>query len=637
MKKILSLFAIMLLCITTVGAEEIIYDGIRYTILDDTTCEVGGTFSSPSNAKISETVYDVNGNPYTVVGIGDQAFYMSGISSVEIPASVTYIGYRAFYQCVITDVSIPGNVKTIGEQAFYQCRSLKSVSLEEGITSIGTGAFQTCVLLEELTIPSTVETLGINLCWSCDVMTSFTFLNKPTEIPEATFRSCKALETIEIPESVTTIGTYAFYYCLGLEEINIPETVTTLGPGAFGYCQNLTSVTIPESITSLPDQAFRYCRNLEEITIPATVSSIGAQALERCESLRSVTSLNPTPPSCEENTFYDGDSASSEGDPTDISSCTLYVPCESKDDYAEADIWSDFGTIEAINCTEEIGSFVCVVDPESGSTVKELYDNITFYNPTEGGEIYVNDYCADIIEVYAEEGLTFVTRQAQFYPGFGPNWEEYSQTVFFEDRVIDEGSYVVTVPAELFIIYDEEGKVYYNEAMTLTYTISADSGDQEPNYELVFYPEDLSTLDILSTISISCEDGITQVLMPEEEITITDPEGNVFENHYTITEVDNDLGIITEVIITLNPELVDAGTYYVNVPAGYFDIGNQMNEAFTITYTITGELAGISKVNINSEDVKVFYTTSGQQTSTSQRGVNIIRMKDGTTKKILIK
>ncbi len=119
----------------------------------------------------------------------------------------------------------------------------------------------------------------------------------------------------------------------------------------------------------------------------------------------------------------------------------------------------------------DIGTFVCMVDPESGSDVAELYDNVTFYNPTEGGAIYVNDYCAEVIEVYSEDE-TFVTRQAQFYTEFGPDGEDYSQTVYFEDRVSEEGTYYVNVPAELFIIYDEEGKTCYNEAMTLTYYLT---------------------------------------------------------------------------------------------------------------------------------------------------------------------
>ncbi|MCD8266324.1 MAG: leucine-rich repeat domain-containing protein [Prevotellaceae bacterium] len=63
-----------------------------------------------------------------------------------------------------------------------------------------------------------------------------------------------------------------------------------------------------------------------------SVTSIGYNAFYYCSSLTSITSLNPTPPSCSSSAFSG----------VDMSACTLLVPAGSKDAYASATGWSVF-------------------------------------------------------------------------------------------------------------------------------------------------------------------------------------------------------------------------------------------------------------------------------------------------------
>ncbi len=74
------------------------------------------------------------------------AFYdCSGLTSIEIPKSVTSIGNDAFYYCSsLTSVVIPDSVTSIGEVAFYSCDSLTSVVIPDSVTSIGERAFCEC-------------------------------------------------------------------------------------------------------------------------------------------------------------------------------------------------------------------------------------------------------------------------------------------------------------------------------------------------------------------------------------------------------------------------------------------------------------------------------------------------------------
>ncbi len=90
-----------------------------------------------------------------VIGIGSSAFEdCSGLSSVNIPESVTSIGYCAFGDCSrLSSVSIPGSVTGIGNYAFSGCSNLSSVSIAEGVTRIGDSAFYNCSGLSSINIP----------------------------------------------------------------------------------------------------------------------------------------------------------------------------------------------------------------------------------------------------------------------------------------------------------------------------------------------------------------------------------------------------------------------------------------------------------------------------------------------------
>ena len=78
---------------------------------------------------IPQTV-EFYGKTYTVYEIDNYAFdYLSGLTSVTIPNSVTTIGEEAFYNCSsLTSISIPSSVNYIGEEAFFGCTSLKKVT-----------------------------------------------------------------------------------------------------------------------------------------------------------------------------------------------------------------------------------------------------------------------------------------------------------------------------------------------------------------------------------------------------------------------------------------------------------------------------------------------------------------------------
>ena len=192
------------------------------------------------------------------------AFYnCSGLTSIEIPNSVTSIGERAFFNCSsLTSVEIPDSVASIGDLAFYGCSSLTSVVIPDSVTSIGSSAFSGCSSLTSVIIGDSVTSIG-----------------------SSAFYGCSSLTSVVIPDSVTSIGSYAFYDCSSLTSVVIGDSVTSIGENAFYNCSNLTSVVIPDSVTSIGENAFYDCSNLTSVIIGDSVTSIGSYAFLNCYKL----------------------------------------------------------------------------------------------------------------------------------------------------------------------------------------------------------------------------------------------------------------------------------------------------------------------------------------------------------------
>ncbi len=216
--------------------------------------------------------------PYTspsgdvVTGIVDNAFsYCRGLTSIEIPSSVTSIGSGAFRYCSgLKSIEIPNSVTSIGEDAFYGCSSLTSIEIPNSVTSIGSNAFNGCSSLTSIEIPNSVTSIGNYAFYRCSSLTSIEISNSVTSIGDCAFYECSGLTSIEIPNSVTSIGDHAFYVCSGLTSIEIPNSVTSIGEGAFYNCSSLTSIEIPNSVTGIGRGAFSRCSALTTVYYTGT-------------------------------------------------------------------------------------------------------------------------------------------------------------------------------------------------------------------------------------------------------------------------------------------------------------------------------------------------------------------------------
>ena len=109
-----------------------------------------------------------------------------------------------------------------------------------------------------------------------------------TKIPMNAFRRKKLTGNLVIPNSITTIEKSAFYGCTGLSgNLTIPNSVTTIGEKAFVECSGFTgNLTIPNSVTTIEELAFRGCTGFKgDLTIPNSVTTIGESVFFGCTGL----------------------------------------------------------------------------------------------------------------------------------------------------------------------------------------------------------------------------------------------------------------------------------------------------------------------------------------------------------------
>ena len=192
------------------------------------------------------------------------------------------------YTSIIKTVIINDGVTSIGKSAFSYCSSLTSLTIPNSVTSIGYYAFEGCSSLTSLTIPNSVTSIGYSVFYGCSSLISVTISNSLKSIEDGAFQGCSSLTSVTIPNSVTNIGWYAFSGCSSLTSVTIGNSVENIGYQAFASCSSLTSITIPNSVTSIEELAFYGCSSLTSVTIGESVTSIGSDAFSHCSSLTSI-------------------------------------------------------------------------------------------------------------------------------------------------------------------------------------------------------------------------------------------------------------------------------------------------------------------------------------------------------------
>ena len=282
----------------TTEADKSVYDGTTLikapSVIDATFAIKAGTTAIGDYAFADCTLSGVTTIeiPGTVTEIGKGAFERTGITQISIPSSIKVISAFAFMETSLEEVEIPATVTGIEEGAFAECDKLKTIGFasDSQLKYIGNGAFSGTAI-ENIILPDGVATMGDMVFFNCDKLLSAT-LPSVTSLGGYTFEGCTKLQSATFGANATDSGYYTFFPGSVYGADGKPVYDTDEFGNRIPRFEQSSLVTVDlGGLTKLGDGIFSACASLESIDLKK-VTKIGNETFARCTALTSVTNLD---------------------------------------------------------------------------------------------------------------------------------------------------------------------------------------------------------------------------------------------------------------------------------------------------------------------------------------------------------
>ena len=432
---------------------------------------------------------------------------------------------------------------------------------------------------------------------------------------------------------LTTIGNETFANCSDLSSVSIPNTVTSIGNEAFRAC-GLTSIEIPNSVITIGNAAFMLCNGLTSINIPKSVTSINNNAFKDCSALNILYCYPEQIPTTGQYVFTE----------SYLPNASLHVPVSAYKEYGRTYPWSLFGRLFAImedGQEKEAFKVSYVLDDKEYANDIELQGNAltppdvsnlegyTFsgwseipatmpaHDVTVVGSFSINTYkivyIVDGVEyktVTVEYGKTITPEEYPTKEGYTfSGWSEIPETMPAQDVTVT-GTFTINTYKIFYVV---DGKEYQTAEVTFGVEVNPIGEPSKEGYTFSGWmnlPEE----------------------MPSHDVTVT---GTFSVNSYKVTFVYGD-SILTTIEVYYGaaielPTSLNSERYTL---VEWKDVPDTM-PAHDITI-YADYVDGINTITADRRDEQ-YIRLNGMYTPDLKPGLNIIRMKDGTTKKVWVK
>lgn len=198
------------------------------------------------DASLSDIVIPEKINGVAVVAIGDGAFYRDVAPEMQELWSRFSEQEKVVFYSKLRSVTIPEGVKTIGNNAFAYNYALTEINLPSTLKYIGEAAFEDCMNLPTIDLPDSITEIGARAFSGCKSITAVQLPVELSEIKNATFFGCSALEKVTLGVNVKKIGSEAFEDCVNLKEVYIPNNIKGIGQKAFEGCTSLSKISVDQ-------------------------------------------------------------------------------------------------------------------------------------------------------------------------------------------------------------------------------------------------------------------------------------------------------------------------------------------------------------------------------------------------------
>ena len=136
-------------------------------------------------------------------------------------------------KCYVENVTVTFEDGKIPNGYFQDVYSLKEITINGKITSIGDGAFMNCSNLEKINIQYEGNVLPVNVFKNCKKLVSLPTFKQVDTVSDSAFEGAESLESVSLAVKVNKIGKYAFKDCKSLKNLNFDYAGDTLSTGAF--------------------------------------------------------------------------------------------------------------------------------------------------------------------------------------------------------------------------------------------------------------------------------------------------------------------------------------------------------------------------------------------------------------------
>ena len=522
--------------------------------------------------------------PNSLTNIGSSAFQnCKYFTSLELSNALSVIPEYAFNGCVGLSgrLVIPNSVTEIGENAFSGCTGFNStLTLSSKLGKIGQDAFYNCTgFTGSLKLPSSLTEIGIAAFMNCKYFTSLELPNTLSVIPGTAFKGCEGLSgNLIIPNSVTEIGDQAFQNCTGFGTLTLSNKLETIGRSAFDGCSGFRgSLTLPSSVTTIGKSAFRTCCSFTKLELPNTLSVIPNQAFMLCRSLSGELVIPASVTEIGNNAFYGCQNLSAET-----------------------------GRVTLPKSLKKIG-FTVFLNANNIKTV-----NLQSLPEGISGSLGYKEKAVSLSDD------SYISDQAS------GTVDEISYT-----RKMSSDWGTLVLPYSLTLTGEESYRLY--------------AIDKIDGNELV-----LSRIEGTVAAGTPCvvkRNGTEAELTfgandAELNMAISDQNvgGMTFHGTYTTKEVNSGYVISKDCFWNV-AELMSSNHVKgakVSPFRAWLD-GTSANAPAQLSMRIDGSTTGINAIDALNDAEAEYYDLSGKRLDEPQRGVNIVRMKSGKTKKIIIK
>ena len=501
---------------------------------------------------------------------------------MTIPNTVTTIGISAFEKCTGFNgsLTIPHSVTTIGESAFCNCRGFKGdLTIPSSITTIEAYTFSYCSGFNgKLTIPNSVTTIGESAFFNCQGFKGdLTIPNSVTTIGRLAFYQCSRFKGLKLSNSVKTIGNSAFGYCYGFTgELILPNSITTIGEEAFNGCYGFTGdLTIPNSITTIEASVFWGCIGFTgNLTLPNSITTIKYNAFRGCTGFKGNMKLPNSVKTIEDSAFRE---------------CTgftgnLTLPKSLEDvDYNSFYACNNIQTFKFQSLPEVFGGSLNDYKP-----IVSLSDD-SYISPKATGTVDAISYTRQMTSNWG----TLVLPYSLTLTGNDPYRLYNIETVSEDELVLKQLEGVVAAGTPCVVHRNnKEAELSFKANNADIITGISDSSVGDMTFSGTYWTKDVNSGYVISK--------------------------NCFWN---VEELKNSNKV---------------NAVKVRPFRAWLD-GTSANAPARLSMRIDDSTTGIDAIDALNDAEAEYYDLSGKRLDEPQRGVNIVRMKSGKTKKIIIK